>query len=180
MRDEDVRIYSSKTDKQSSDVSKILDDMREHRNNGNLTRARELGKALGKYEPDFEKLVSQRFLKPDIMYQLKVLFVFCAEANLQTGVYDPLLYTTAINAMYEEIQSTQEGFYKNISDGVAYSFYYSEMRKGGDVAANIGKAFAMLCSANGSESFAKTGAELYGVFSETVEKEIEKTGFVQI
>lgn len=151
--------------------------MREHRNNGNSAKAKELGKKLVRVQPDFESLVSQKYMKPDILYQIKALYVFSAEANLQIFVYDPLLYTTAINSMYDEIQKEEEGFYKNISDGMAYSFYYSEMKKGGDIPLNIGKAFAMLCSAQSSDSFIETGAELYKKFSEGVEKEIEKADF---
>lgn len=186
MSEEDIKIYSSKTDEKekvsekSTDMAKVLDDMREHRNNGNIKKAKKLGVILGDEEFDFEELVSQKFIKPDIIYQMKALFVFSAEANLQIFVYDPLLYTTAINAMYEEIQSREEGFYKNISDGVAYSFYYSEMKKGGDIPRSIGKAFAMLCSAPGNESFAETGAKLYEIFAKRVEKIIEETEFVQI
>lgn len=180
MNEEDVKIYSSKSDEQNNDIAKILENMREHRNNGNLLKAKELGRRLGQYKPDFENLVAPKFLKPDIIYQMRALFVFSAEANLQIFVYDPLLYTTAVNAMYEEIQKNEEGFYKNISDGMAYSFYYSEMKKGGDVALGIGKTFAMLCSAQNNESFIETGSKLYDLFAKTAEEATEKTGFRQI
>lgn len=186
MSEEDIKIYSSKTseaeitDSKSTELAKILENMREHRNNGNLEKAKKLGCILGQTEFDFKDLVALKFIKPDIVYQMKALFVFSAEANLQMFVYDPLLYTTAINSMYEEIQRREEGFYRNISDGVAYSFYYSEMKKGGDIARNIGKAFAMLCSAPGSDSFCETGAKLYEIFSGKVEKLIEETTFAQI
>ena len=181
MNEEDVKIYSSQAEEQKSspsgDIEKVLENMREHRNNGNLRKAKELGRTLGRIKFDFEELVSQKFIKPDIIYQMKVLFVFSAEANLQIFVYDPLLYTTAINSMYEEIQKHEEGFYKNISDGVAYSFYYSEMKKGGDIALNIGKAFAMLCSAQNNDSFIETGSRLYGIFADRVKAEIDSTQF---
>lgn len=180
MNEEDVKIYSSKPDEQNADIAKVLDSMREHRNNGNLTKAKQLGKTLGKYKPDFEELVAPKFLKPDIIYQMRALFVFSAEANLQIFVYDPLLYTTAINSMYEEIQKNEEGFYKNISDGMAYSFYYSEMKKGGDIALGIGKAFAMLCSAQNNESFIEAGEKLYSLFEKIVEEATEKADFRQI
>lgn len=177
MSEEDVKIYSSKSDEQNGDMAKVLDSMREHRNNGNLLKAKELGKTLASYRIDFEKLVSPKFLKPDIIYQMRVLFVFSAEANLQIFVYDPLLYTTAINAMYEEIQKNEDGFYKNISDGMAYSFYYAEMKKGGDIPLGIGKVFAMLSSAQNNDSFIETGERLYSLFAKTVEEETEKANF---
>ena len=178
MSEEDIKIYSAAPEEpKSGDMEKVLEKMREHRNNGNIRKAMELGKLLGNMKFDYEKLVAPKFIKPDILYQMKALFVFSAEANLQMFVYDPLLYTTAINAMYEEIQKNEEGFYKNISDGMAYSFYYSEMKKGGEIEQNIGRSFAMLCSAQQNESFAETGTQLYSLYAETVQKEIEKTGF---
>lgn len=182
--EEDIRIYSApkqaSESEKSNDMERVLEAMREHRNNGNLAKAKQLGKALSDARLDFENLVSAKYMKPDILYQIKALYVFSAEANLQMFVYDPLLYTTAINSMYEEIQKNEEGFYKNISSGVAYSFYYSEMKKGGDVTANIGKAFAMLCSAPSSDSFCETGKALYEKFAAEVEKQIEQTQFKQI
>lgn len=177
MNEEDVKIYSSEDNAQSADMTKVLESLREHRNNGNLRRAEELGERLGMIDIDFEELAAPKFIKPDLIYQMKALFVFSAEANLQIFVYDPLLYTTAINSMYEAIQKREEGFYKNISDGVAYSFYYSEMKRGGNVPENIGKAFAMLCSAQNNDSFIRTGTQLYEHFAGLVEKEVEKAEF---
>lgn len=180
MSEEDVKIYRSKNEEINADMDKILSDMREHRNNGNLARAKELGKNLGKMNFDFGQSVSQEFTQPEILDQIKALYVFSAEATMQIEVYDPLLYTTAINAMYEEIQNREESFYKKISDGMAYSFYYSEMRKGGDVPNSIGKAFAMLCAAQNDKAFTDVGARLYKAFTEKAAREVEKVRFNQI
>lgn len=184
MSEENIKIYTSKSEEKkqekASEMDKLIETLRMHRVNGNLEKAKALGELLGKVQYDYEKLVAPLFIKPDIIYQMKALYVFSAEASLQLYVYDQQLYTTAINAMYDTIQKHEEGFYRNISDGVAHSFYYSEMKKGGDIEQNIGRAFAMLCSAQSSDSFAQTGAQLYKKYAEDVQSEIEKAAFTQI
>lgn len=174
---EDVKIYTSEEKDDSSDLSVVLEMMKEHRANGNIDKAKALGKRLANIEIKFEDLVSPKFLKSDIMYQIKVLFVFAAEANLQMLVSSPLLATTAINAMYDEIQTKSSGFYENISDGVAFTFYYASVKDGGDIAKNVGESFAMLCSVEDNESFIETGKMLYETATKVIAQEVEDSDF---
>ena len=177
MLEDDVKIYGNDSDRQNSDLNRVLESMREHRQNGNIDKAKNLGRDLVNIEIDFEKEIAPKFLKPDIIYQMKVMLVFAAEANLQMLVYEPLLSTTAINAMYDEIQSKENGFYKNISDGIAFSFYYAAIKGNDDIAHSMGKTFAMLCSAEGNEDFAEAGTLIYKKAVEIIEDEISKAEF---
>ncbi len=174
---EDVKIYNNKKSDENSELSVVLEMMKEHRANGNIDKAKALGLRLSNMEIKFEELVSPKFMKSDIIYQIKVLFVFAAEANLQMLISSPLLATTAINAMYDEIQRSSQGFYENISDGVAFTFYYTGVKDGGDIAKNVGEAFAMLCSVEDNESFIETGKILYEVATKAVADEVEKADF---
>lgn len=174
---EDVKIYKNKENDDNSEIAAVLEMMKEHRANGNIDKAKALGLRLSNMEVKFEDLVAPKFLKSDIIYQIKVLFIFAAEANLQMLVASPLLATTAINAMYDDIQKKSQGFYENISDGVAFSFYYASVKDGGDIAKNVGEAFAMLCSVEDNESFIETGKMLYEVATKTVSQEIDKADF---
>ena len=177
MLEDDVKIYGNDSDRQNSDLNRVIENMREHRQNGNIDKAKSLGKNLVDLEIDFEKEIAPRFMKPDIIYQMKVMLVFAAEANLQMLVYEPLLSTTAINAMYDEIQSREYGFYKNISDGIAFSFYYASVRDSGDIPRSMGKTFAMLCSAEGNEDFIEAGTLIYNKAVQIIEDEIGKAEF---
>ncbi|MDD6021450.1 MAG: hypothetical protein ACI4GA_01390 [Acutalibacteraceae bacterium] len=158
---EDIKIYNGDEHDDSSDMSAVIEVMKEHRANGNIDKAKALGKELSSIDINIKKLLSPKFMKSDIIYQIKVLVVFAAELNLQMLISAPMLSTTAINSMYDAIQKKSEGFYSNISDGVAFSFYYACVRKGGDIAENIGQTFAMLCSAQDNESFIEAGKTVY-------------------
>ena len=177
MLEDDVKIYGNDSDKQNSDLNRVLENMREHRQNGNIDKAKTLGRNLVNIEIDFEKEIAPKFLKPDIIYQMKVMLVFAAEANLQMLVYEPLLSTTAINAMYDEIQNKENGFYKNISDGIAFSFYYAGIKDCGDISGSMGKTFAMLCSAESNEDFIEAGTLIYNKAVQIIEDEIRKAKF---
>ena len=177
---EDVKIYGSKLKDENSELAGVLEMMKEHRANGNIDKAKALGIRLSNMDIRIEDLVSPKFLKSDIIYQIKVLFIFAAEANLQMLISSPLLSTTAVNAMYDEIQNRSSGFYENISDGVAFSFYYTSVKNGGDIERNVGETFAMLCSVEDNESFIETGSMLYRTATEIVSRCIDEAAFMQI
>ena len=82
--------------------------------------------------------------------------------------------------MYESIQKNSPGFYKNISNGAAFTFYYLAIQKGGDVSDNIGEAFAMLCSVKNKEGFVAAGKTVWNLAVDIITKEIEKAQFQNI
>lgn len=177
---EEVKIYGNNHKDENSEFAVVLEMMKEHRANGNIDKAKALGAGLSNMDIRIEDLVSPKFLKSDIIYQIKVLFIFAAEANLQMLISSPLLATTAINAMYDEIQNRSSGFYENISDGMAFSFYYASVKDGGNIARNVGETFAMLCSVEDNESFIETGSMLYETATKIVSRFIDEAGFLQI
>ncbi len=174
---ENIKIYNGAKDDDNSDISAVIEVMKEHRANGNIDKAKALGKELGDIDVDIEELLPQKFMKSDIIYQIKVLLVFAAELNLQMLISAPMLSTTAINSMYDALQKKSSGFYSNISDGMAFSFYYACVRNGGDIAEDIGKTFAMLCSAEDNESFINAGTKVYKAALEVITDKINKADF---
>lgn len=177
---ENIKIYKGGKNDDSSEMSAVIEVMKEHRANGNIDKAKALGQALSDIDVNIEELIAPKFMKSDIIYQIKVLLVFAAEFNLQMLISAPMLSTTAINSMYDMIQKNSEGFYSNISDGVAFSFYYAGVRNGGDISEDIGKTFAMLCSAENNESFIEAGVTVYNSALEIIEKKINDAGFLLI
>lgn len=177
---ENIKIYNGAKKDDNAEMATVIEVMKEHRANGNIDKAKALGKRLGELDLDIEELLSPKFMKSDIIYQIKVLLVFAAELNLQMLISAPMLSTTAINAMYDRIQKNSSGFYSNISDGVAFSFYYAGVRDGGDIAEGIGKTFAMLCSAENNDSFVEAGVKVYNEALKTIEKEIASADFLLI
>lgn len=191
MSDNDVKIYKSKSElnKNGNDLSIAFDAVLTHRANGNIDKAVKLGSILGTISPsnqgegitvDLKEHLAQRYFAPDILYQIKVLLVFACETLLQIEIPVSVVSATAITAMYDKIKVTSPGFYDNISNGAAFTFYYLAIQKGGDISENIGEAFAMLCSVKNKEGFVKAGKTVWNLAVDIIEKEIDKAEFKEI
>ncbi len=185
MSENDVKIYVSKKEmnRSASEFSGNFDAVMRHRANGNIDKARRLGAALATMAPTSEgdgifvnlkDHLSPKFFVQDILYQIRVLLVFACETILQIELPSELLSTTAISSMYHAIEEDTPGFYSNISNGAAFTFYYLAVQKGGDISENIGEAFAMLCSVKNKESFVLAGKTVWNIAVDIIEKEIEK------
>lgn len=190
---DDVRIYKAKHDEEDFSVNLLADieALNSHRQNGNLQKAKLLGKRLATLTPlidstgedalavDFKELLAPKFQSQDILFQIRVLMIFAAESLLQLKIPAPQISTTAINAMHDALRKEHANFYKNISDGAAFTFYYLAMKKGKDLENDIGEAFAMLCSVKkNSESFIEAGKIVWETSCAVIEKEIEDADFV--
>lgn len=190
MSENDVKIYVSEKElSKNCEIAAAVNNVRIHRSNGNIEKARRLGEALATINPtsDGESIsvnlrahLAPKFFAPDILYQIKVLLVFAAETLIQLEIPVSLLSTAAIAAMYEKMERQTPGFYKNISNGAAFTFYYLALQKGGDLGENIGEAFAMLCGVKNKESFVAAGKTVWNIAVDLIEKEIEKTGFEKV
>lgn len=190
MSENDVKIYLSEKElNKSCEIAAAVNDVRLHRANGNIEKARRLGEALATIAPtehgdnitvDLRNHLAPKFFTQDILYQIKVLLVFACETLIQFEIPVSLLSTAAVAAMYEKMERLSPGFYKNISNGAAYSFYYLALQKGGDLGENIGEAFAMLCSVKNKESFVAAGKTVWNIAVDLIEKEIEKVSFEKV
>ena len=185
MSENDVKIYVSKKEmnKNASEFAGNFDAVMRNRANGNIDKARRLGESLATMTPtsdgdgifvNLKDHLSPKFFVQDILYQIRVLLVFACETILQIELPSELLSTTAISSMYHAIEEGTPGFYSNISNGAAYTFYYLAVQKGGDISENIGEAFAMLCSVKNKESFVLAGKTVWNIAVDIIEKEIEK------
>lgn len=188
MSENDVKIYQSKSEvnKGGNDLSVAFDAVITQRTNGNLDKARLLGQALATITPtgsgdgiivDLKDHLAPKYFAPDILYQIKVLLVFACETLLQIEIPVSVVSTTAIASMYEKIKALSPGFYDNISNGAAFTFYYLAIQKGGDLSQNIGEAFAMLCSVKNKEGFVNVGKTVWNIAVDLIEKEIDKAQF---
>ena len=190
MSENDVKIYVSKKElNKSCEIAAAVNDVRIHRAVGNIEKARRLGEALATISPtvDGENIsvnlrehLAPKFFNQDILYQIKVLLVFACETLIQLEIPVSILSTAALTAMYEKMEKQSPGFYKNISNGAAFTFYYLALQKKGELAENIGEAFAMLCSVKNKESFVAAGKTVWNIAVDLIEKEIEKCTFEEV
>lgn len=185
--DNDVKIYKSKANAAAQpELGSILQAVNAQRSSGNIEKARKLGKRLATITPspggdklsiDFAQVLKPKFFAPAVLYQIKVLMIFAAEASLQLHLPGNLLATTATNAIYDYLRKHETDFYRNISDGAAFTFYYLAIKKGGDIDRGIGETFAMLCSAEDNESFIEAGMTVFGMSMDKILEEINAVEF---
>lgn len=188
MAENDVKIYQSKAQRLGVRVNlnDDFDNVNRQRANGNLEKARQLGKRLSQLTPsldgeglqvNLQDMLPKKYLSQDILYQIKVLLVFEAEALLELEIPVPVLATTAINSLHDALRKSAPGFHKNISDGAAFTFYFLAMKKSGDVSQNIGEAFAMLCNVKNKEGYVEAGRSVWNLAANVIQNEIRKAEF---
>ena len=190
MSENDVRIYVSKKEmnKNASEFSGSFDAVLRQKTNGNIDKARKLGATLATIAPtddgagifvNIKDHLSPKFFVQDILYQIRVLLVFACETLLNMELPTELLSTTAIASMYDAMEKDMPGFYSNIANGAAFTFYYLAIQKGGDISENIGEAFAMLCAVKNKDSFVLAGKTVWNIAVDIIDKEIEKADITE-
>lgn len=181
--DSDIKIFTggNSSSDDNNEVLKLAEESKRHRNNGNADKAKKIGVLLAEAAPkELNDPALKKFVgDPEILYEIKVLSVFTGESSAHIYMPNPILATTAVNALYDNLKAQFPGFYENITDGTAFSFYYLNLRRGIDVEENIGKTFAMLCEDENNQELMKLGETIYKELRDYACGEIEKAGFVE-
>lgn len=183
--DSDVKIFTdSDTPAEVSGEVAVIAEMTKHRSNGNILKAKQLGKHLAEIFVDEPSLLSQLEAEvgeikrdDDDMYQIKVLLVFTAEYCINRFLPATLLSNTAVNALYDTVIKKAAEFYDRLDDAAEYSFYYLAVRKAVDISANIGVSFAMLCGEGKNEYYTNLGKRLFEVAEYEIKKIIDSYNF---
>ena len=104
--DSDMKIFTdSDTPAEISGELAVIAEMTKHRNNGNILKAKQLGKHLAEIFVDEPSLLSQLEGEvgeikrdEDDMYHIKVLLIFTAEYCINHLLPATLLSNTAVNS----------------------------------------------------------------------------------
>lgn len=181
--DSDIKIFTGggSVGDDNSEILKLAEESKRHRNNGNSEKAKKIGVILAEAAPkELNDPALKKFVgDPEILYEIKVLSVFTGESSAHIYMPNPILATTAVNAMYDNLKSQFPGFYNNIIDGTEFSFYYLNLRRGIDVEENIGKTFAMLCEDENNQELMKLGETVYRELRDYAFSEIQKMNFAE-
>lgn len=185
--DSDVKIFNDNDAKKDTiDEVSIIAEMTKNRSNGNVSKAKKLGKYLAEIfvdEPqllsDLESEVGEIDRNEDIMYQIKVLLIFTAEYCINHKLLSSLLSHTAVNALYDTVKKEAFDFYDRLDDAAEYSFYYLAVRKGVDISDNIGVSFAMLCGKEKDDYYTNLGKRLFEVATHEIEGIINNYDFIK-
>ncbi|MBP3329268.1 MAG: hypothetical protein J6L89_00385 [Clostridia bacterium] len=182
--DNDIKIFGAPKIENEADVlMRIVEIMKKQRANGNMDRAKELGERIARqiYSPEninssVAESIAQYKSDEAIYEQIKMLVTFAAEAQIHLLLEKYSVSTMAVNSLYDELIKLDDDLYDNITN--AFTFYYLELRKGGDVAELLGKRFAKLCGDKENDALVSLGGEIFISISEIIKEEIESTDFV--
>ena len=182
--DNDIKIFSgSKIENEADVLIRIVEIMKKQRANGNMERAKDLGVTIARqiYSPENISPSVAEAIEPfksneEFYEQIKMLVTFAAEAQIHLTLDKYSVSTMAVNSLYDELIKLDNDLYDNITN--AFTFYYLELRKGGDVSLLLGKRFAKLCGDGENESLVNLGAEIFSSISSIIKEEIEAIDFI--
>ncbi len=178
--DGDIKIYQKKTDAEAVEFDGLVKDIDFHKANGNWQKARELGVKFASLKPTDEVLGilrAENNLPSEFLYQARVLITFLCGRVTRESVSDQFLSNLVRNSMYDFLKENENGYYKNIADGAAFSFYRLALKKSIDKEAEIGKEFAKLCAAKNDITVAELGKRIYSSATAYITKLIEECEF---
>ncbi len=183
--DSDMKIFADRnTQDEIAHELAVIAEMTKHRSNGNIMKAKQLGKHLAEIFVDEPSLLSQLEAEvgeiqrdEDDMYHIKVLLIFTAEYCINHYLTATLLSNTAVNTLYDTVIKKAAAFYDRLDDAAEYSFYYLAVRKAVDISKNIGVSFAMLCGESKDEYYVNLGKRLFEVAEHEIKKIINSYNF---
>lgn len=168
------------------DAIKFIEETRTQRFNGNTAKAKALGanivSAFSYKAAPFELVQLAREydieVDDDTLLQIKILSVFSAEYCLNKLLPSAMLSATAVNELYDVLEKVSPDFCSELSQSIAFSFYYLCLKNSSDDALNIGEQFAMLCGKKGDASFSALGKKLHEINVNVYTKAINGFAFV--
>ncbi len=181
--DHDIKIAGaepSKDIKSAGSVLNISEEYNRERENGNITKAKELGKNIadllnnsGEMFPHDEEDESA-----ELQNQKKTLLAFAGVAGLELVCPNSATSYAAQNSFYSALERIAPDVYNSALNSGAFSFYYLAFRRTGEIERRIGQTFAMLCSHDGDPVYQELGEALYCWFASIVENEAKKINFI--
>lgn len=175
--DRDIKIYVKKSMTETTEFMCLTDEIQYQISNGNRDKALALGEKMGKIKPEDKVVDLSGFnLTAALLYQVRVLLTFTAEYSIQKNIPNEFLADTASSALYDYLKANESGYYDNISDGGAFTFYLLALKEGGDAAENIGKQFAKLCNISWPE-IADLGKRIFTEATAFFDKMIDEVNF---
>ncbi len=182
--DQDIKIFGSPKIENEADVLiRVVEIMKKQRANGNMDRAKALGEIIARQAYSFEIVGDEVKARIDeykdcneIYEQIRMLVTFTAEAEIHVLLEKYSVSTMTVNSFYDELIKLDEDLYDNITN--AFTFYYLVLRKGGDVAAYMGRQFAKLCGDKENEKLSSLGTDIFVAICDNLKDEIEKAEFV--
>jgi len=167
------QILKSKEEPQE-DIAKLLHIQRE---NGNLDKARELGRRVATDICRFCPTGDQ--CSDEIVLEMKTLSAFVVDESLNNLLPNSIVSQTASNEYMVALKEIDEEFYDHIQIAGSYSIYVLHSRQSsGNLEKQIGDSFAKFIGHEGDEKWAEKGAHLYSFWLKDVKDRIKSYNFI--
>lgn len=148
--------------------------------NGNLDRARALGKAVAEkfceagndIMPDGDSADNT-----EMLIQRQQLLAFGVKIGFERFCPNDILAETAWSSFEKQLGKIAPSMQPSTTDTGAFSFYFLAYRRGGDIERRIGQTFAMLCSHDGDPIYQELGEALYCWFTSFIKTQCESANF---
>ncbi|MBQ7288401.1 MAG: hypothetical protein IJW78_05600 [Clostridia bacterium] len=181
--DHDMKIAGtmpSKDLKSTSNFLNISEEYNRERENGNIFKAKELGRKIAGLLNDSDKIFphDEEDVNAELKSQKETLLAFSTVATLEMVCPTSATSYAAQNSFYSALEMTAPEIYKNTLNSGAFSFYYLAFRRSGEIERRIGQTFAMLCSHDGDPVYQELGEAIYCWFASIVEEEAAKIDFI--
>lgn len=162
--DDDIKIYSKDKSSDISEFDSLIKNIDFNSSNGNKEKAEQLGVYFAGLKPTDKELgidIPESGLSSPVLYQARVLITFLCGRVTRNEIKDQFLSDTVRNSMYDFLKKNEEGYYRNIADGAAFSFYRLSLKKDGDAAVIVGTEFAKLCGSAKNDRLIELGKMIY-------------------
>lgn len=186
--DSDMKIVGipETSEEENFDALSFIEETKIQRFNGNTAKAKALGanivSAFSYKAAPFElvQLAGEYGISVDdeILLQIKILSVFSAEFCINKYLPSAMLSSIAVNELYDVLDKVTPDFYSELSQSMAFSFYYLAVKNNASVSESVGEQFAMLCGKKNDESFMKLGSRLHDINVEVYAKAIKGFAFI--
>ncbi len=168
-------------------IAAFIEETRHQIFNGNISKAKELGSAIVSsfsYRDAPEYIISKAresgfFVTDDILLQIKILSVFCAEYSINRFLHSPTLTGAAVSEFYAVLEDMHPELYAELSKTSFFAFYhYYSTKQEADFAEKIGGQFAAACGYGGNGILTAFGAWLFGYNIELYKSAFISYGFI--
>lgn len=154
----------------------IADLLHINRENGNLDKARELGKRLATDICNFR--TSQKYSEQTVL-EMKTLWAFVIDYGFGKLLPNSIVSQTASNEFMMAIKNIDEEFYDYIQIAGSYSRYVLHSRKSDDLSERIGKSFAEFALHEGDRSWTEKGGQLFDNWFDALENRVDFYKFIK-
>lgn len=161
LNDEDIKIASFTP---QPDVGAAAHhDYRKHLENGNIERAKSVGRAIAQKTLSSAALGMEAEAQSglELSMQRGLLLVFSAVVSVEAASLPGVLEDVVKQEYYAELKREAPALYREATESGAFSFYYLAFRRGIELDRRIGQTFAMLCSHDGDSVYQELGEALW-------------------